>query len=70
MRVVKRARSQNRAVGCDNIPFIGVIIPTGITMLDGHVERVRAHAALARLDASDVRLSRQHLDRGHQQTQH
>jgi hypothetical protein len=58
MRVVKGPHSKNRTVGCDDNSFIGVMITTGITMLDGHVERVSARPAVTRLDASDVRLSR------------
>lgn len=58
MPVVESPRVKNRTVGCDDIPFIRLMITTGITMLDGHVERVSACPALTRLDASNIRLSR------------
>jgi hypothetical protein len=58
MPVVKSPRFKNLTVGCDDIPFIGLMITTGITMLDGHVERVSAYPAATRLDTSDIRLSR------------
>ena len=58
MPVVKSPRFKNRTVGFDDIPFIGLMISTGITMLNGHLERVSVCPALTRLDASDIRLSR------------
>ena len=65
MGVQKHARAQHRAVGGQDLPPIGVVVPTGIGVADRDVNGERPFAAHANVHAHHVRLARERVpDRG------
>jgi hypothetical protein len=67
--MVKGSDAHHFTVRCEHLPFIGVVIPTGVIVLHGHIKMKAVVSDVLHLNPDDIRLTGKSGDR-HTQDQY
>ena len=57
VRMGELTGAKNRTIGANDVPFVGIVIPSGITVPDGNVEAIGAGRFLRNSDIDNIGLA-------------